>query len=170
MSDPAPTPQPPPEDLARRLQGLLPGRTNYYGQAQIVSDTADYVWRRTEKNGEPLSLDHYRAHLYGGPSLGVRPHLEDDTAVFGAIDFDTRGLSREQLIALEERVETPPLPEGATLVVCRSKSGGAHLLLLLEEPAPVEKVRGYLQAAAKALELGLKVEVFPYPLLFMTGE
>jgi hypothetical protein len=75
--------------------------------------------------GEP----EYAAHLSGsGTSLGLIPLLEEDTCSFGAIDVDIQGEKKlnEPIDKLEARIRKLELP----LVVCRSKSGGAHLVLV----------------------------------------
>lgn len=99
-------------------------------------------WARTVH--APLTPDLWESHLAGKAGLGVVPIRDDATCVFGAIDFDPHdetgayaGIDHE---ALAKEILRLTLP----LIVCRSKSGGAHAYLFLAEPAPAELVRAKL--------------------------
>lgn len=103
---------------------------------------------------EPVTEELWRSHMDGsGPGLGVIPLLEDDTVVWGCIDIDQYPLDHKQIVG---KIEALGLP----LVVCRSKSGGAHLFLFLTEPVGAEAVQDALTAWAAALGHG-GCEVFP---------
>lgn len=94
----------------------------------------------------------YGIHLNGlTPQLGIIPLLEDDTVVFGAIDIDVKGIDLQKL---EEDAKELPL------VVCRSKSAGAHLYLFGRGPLPATLVVERLSEWAAALGHG-GCEVFP---------
>lgn len=96
----------------------------------------------------------WREHLTGeGPGLGIIPLLEDDTVAWAVIDIDTYPLDHSEL---EKRVKKRKLP----LVICRSKSGGAHLFLFLQEPAPADVVTAAMASWAALLGHG-GCEVFP---------
>jgi hypothetical protein len=103
---------------------------------------------------QPLDQDIWDLHLSGERSLGVIPIRDDNTVAFAAIDIDTYPLDLE---SLEQKINDMGLP----LIVCRSKSGGAHLYLFIRPPgAMAEVVRGKL--AEWAAELGFSgVEIFP---------
>lgn len=106
-----------------------------------------------------LLNQHIERHLAGtGPSIGGIPLLEDNTVFWGAIDLDIRGQHklREPPEDLERRISALGLP----LVVCRSKSGGAHLYCFFVEPAPGKLVQDKLNEWAAALGYG-GTEVFP---------
>lgn len=109
---------------------------------------ARYVTKR-----EPAGLGDWDKHLAGEHCLVPIPIRDDGTCGFGAIDVDTYPLD---LPALAKRVEELKLP----LVVCRSKSGGAHLFLFLEEPTDAQLVQDVLLNWASALGYP-GVEVFP---------
>lgn len=105
------------------------------------------------------SEDNYKIHLEGkGISLGLIPLMEDDTCWFGAIDIDIQGTVKlsEPLEDLEKRIRTLELP----LVVCRSKSGGAHLYLFAEKPITAKLMVAKLTEFVAALGYG-GAEVFP---------
>jgi hypothetical protein len=101
----------------------------------------------------PLTPALWAGHLAGRRGVGVAPLLDDGTCAWGAIDVDVYDLD---LPALVRRV----IGYGLPLVVCRTKSGGAHLYLSLAEPAPATLVRRKLAAWAAALGHP-GAEVFP---------
>ena len=101
----------------------------------------------------------YEHHLRGqGTSLGVIPLMADDRCAFGALDIDIQGEVRliETIESLEDRIRKFELP----LVVCRSKSGGAHLYLLCDPPISAKLVQAKLSEFASTLGYG-GCEVFP---------
>ena len=62
------------------------------------------------------------------PSLGIIPINDDNKCKWGAIDIDTYdGFDHKKLI---KKIVGKKIP----LVVCKSKSGGAHVFLFVSEP------------------------------------
>jgi hypothetical protein len=87
------------------------------------------------------------------PSLGIIPIRADNTCIWSCIDIDQYPLDHAALVA---RIADLGLP----LVVCRSKSGGAHVFLFTRTPIPARDAQEYLRAAAALLgEAGR--EIFP---------
>jgi hypothetical protein len=87
---------------------------------------------------EAVSINQYHNHLTGGLGLGLVPILDDGNCWFGVIDVDNHGGKPEiDLMELERKVRDLNLP----LIVCRSKSGGAHLYLFTCEPIPAVVIR-----------------------------
>jgi hypothetical protein len=102
----------------------------------------------------PPNLELWNGHLNGVYGIGIVPIRDDATCVWGAIDID---LDKEpNLTVLAKQVHTLELP----LIVCRSKSGGAHLYLFCSEPVPAQLLRGKLMEWCVALGYS-GVEVFP---------
>ena len=93
-------------------------------------------------------------HLQGiEPSLGIIPIRADNSCTWGCIDIDQYPLDHKGVVEKIARLKLP-------LVVCRSKSGGAHVFLFTQEPVPAADMRKYLTAAAALLgESGR--EIFP---------
>ncbi len=119
------------------------GRTNKNGKAEV-----SYATRH-----EPITAEAWRRHLDGNEGLVPIPIRRDGTARFGAIDVDVYLLDLTEVV---QKVAAAELP----LVVCRSKSGGAHLFLFLDEPAPASLVRAKLKDWCVALGFEPK-EIFP---------
>lgn len=102
---------------------------------------------------EPVTVELWSAHLMGAVGLGVVPIMEDNGCRFGAIDVDEYDLD---LSELNTKIKLRGLP----LVLCRTKSGGAHLYLFLSESTPALMVIDKLRLMAAALGHG-KAEIFP---------
>ena len=92
-------------------------------------------------------------HLRGAIHLGVFPLHRDGACFFGAIDVDDYALDHAALAA---RIATLKLP----LLLCRSKSGGAHLYAFSARGFHAPELRERLSDYAAALGYG-NVEVFP---------
>ena len=92
-------------------------------------------------------------HLAGEGRLGFIPIHRDGTCSFGAIDIDDYKLDHTALAAKIKRLKLP-------LVLCKSKSGGAHLYWFLPKPWPAAAVREKLSDWAAALGYG-DVEIYP---------
>jgi len=103
---------------------------------------------------KPPTDDLWQKHLDGvEPSLGIIPIRADNTCIWGCIDIDQYPLDHKGLI---EKIRSLKLP----LVVCRSKSGGAHAFLFTKEPVPAGSMQDCLKACAALLgESGR--EIFP---------
>jgi hypothetical protein len=149
--------QPPSPSQVDRFAQLFKGYDRAYGQYTVTEqeqETGKNVGPRNTKVGN-LTLDHYTTHLHGtGPGLGVVMLLPDNRVWFAAADIDNYRLD---IPALENRVRQLRLP----LVVCRTKSGGAHLYLFFREPAPAETVRNKLAEWVALLNLSNRTEIFP---------
>lgn len=99
----------------------------------------------------PATSEDWDEHLAGRVGLGIVPIRDDSTVMWGGIDIDTYNLDLAQLSI---NLASSPL------VLCRSKSGGAHILCFASEPVPAKLMQERLSRAAAALGYG-GVEIFP---------
>lgn len=139
-----------------RFRRLFIGRENAYGQYLDGEEGKKKVWTKREETPEQLWADHLEGK---GPYLGQVPIRLDNTCYWGALDLDDDGTD---LAAVATKVAELGLP----LVVCRSKSGGAHLYLFLSEPVEAREVVAKLTEYRSALDMernadGRAVEIFP---------
>ena len=95
----------------------------------------------------------WEQHLEGKRGLGVIPIMADNTCLWGAIDVDIYDLD---IIRLEEVCEKHLIP----CVICRTKSGGAHLYFFTTVPIPAADMQHKLDEIAGILGFP-GVEVFP---------
>lgn len=142
-------------ELIERFAELFAGYEHAFGT---------YAIKKKEESGKlkgqavtlkrAAKMEDWLVHLTGaGPGIGQIPLREDNTVLFAALDIDIKTIDHRKL---EQSVKTLNYP----LVVCRSKSGGAHLYLFLKFPVDAEMIRDRL--ADWAAELGYGgCEVFP---------
>jgi hypothetical protein len=103
---------------------------------------------------QPPVDDLWQKHLEGvEPSLGIIPIRSDNTCIWGCIDIDQYPVDYKGLV---HRIRHLKLP----LVVCRSKSGGAHVFLFALEPVAAGEMQRYLRACASLLGQSGR-EIFP---------
>lgn len=145
---------PVPDARVRRFAALYAGYTKAYATFDPGHVERGKVKGRYVTVREALTERAWRGHLEGTAGLVVIPLRDDDrTVTFGAIDIDVPNID---LRALDTKVKERNLP----LVVCRSKSRGAHLYLFLEEPTDAEAVYETLASWAALLGHG-GAEIFP---------
>ncbi len=138
-----------------KFKAIFSGLDIAYGTYVIKGERGD-----GKQNGQatvvrkPPSDDLWERHLDGvEPSLGIIPIRADNTCVWGCIDIDQYPIDHRSLV---EKIASLKLP----LVVCRSKSGGAHCFLFTTDPIPARDMQEYLKSCAALLgEAGR--EIFP---------
>lgn len=142
----------------RRFTRLFAGATDAYGThgapEKNASKSGKMEIKRTARTVRgPVTEKLWEDHLAGVVPLGCIPITKDGTCVWGCFDVDTYPFDHAALVAKIERLKFP-------LVVCRSKSGGAHAFLFLTKPTSAEEVQHSLRQMAAALGHG-GCEVFP---------
>jgi hypothetical protein len=138
------------DDLCALLRGLDRAHGSYEPRG---TDAKGKVNGIASTQPGPLTPALWEGHLAGRRGVGLPPLLDDGTCVWGAIDIDVYDLDLPALVKVVHGLGLP-------LVVCRTKSGGAHLYLFLSEPVKATLVRPKLAAWAVALKHP-GVEVFP---------
>ena len=141
-----------------RFMNLFQGYQQAHGQYRVQKREADgKMSGRAITVSEPAKEDHFQSHLSGGEYiLGIIMLKDDNSCNFGVIDIDIRGevKLKETLDSLEEKIRDTPL------VMCRSKSGGAHLYLFCEPAIAAVDMVSKLNEFAAGLGYG-GVEIFP---------
>jgi len=108
-------------------------------------------WIVKEQLTEQKWLDHLKGKE---PSLGIIPIRDDNTCTWGAIDIDSYdGFDHLKLI---KKIIEKKLP----LLVCKSKSGGAHVFLFLQKPAKAVDMQMKLTEISAWIGYG-ESEIFP---------
>lgn len=102
---------------------------------------------------EEVTIEKWDKHLSGEAPLGIIPIMEDQTCAWGCIDVDKYDLDLAGAVKELKKRKYP-------LVLCRSKSGGAHVYLFLSEPVAAEEIRYTLREVAASLGWG-DCEIFP---------
>ena len=92
-----------------------------------------------------VSDDLWENHLQGkGAALGIIPINEDNLCKWGCIDIDEYNFDHASLVQSIRRLKLP-------LIVCRSKSGGAHVFLFTKNFIPAYQMQSTLKKMAKTL-------------------
>ena len=144
-----------PLSLAEDFFNLFAGLTRAYGRYDVPVSSAQEgkITGRAVTKREPLTVDLWARHIAGTTGIGIVPIHDDHTVRFAAIDVDVYPIDLKTLAA---RVKTLKLP----LVLCRTKSGGAHLYLFTREAIPSAIVRARMASFAAALGYA-NAEIFP---------
>ncbi len=139
---------------ARRLLAAFEGSDAAYGTTSVG---------RRGRNGKTeadsrvvhgtLDEEKVQEHIQGQQGVGSIPINSSNNCKFGALDIDTYDLNLE---ALNQKVQSMGMP----LILCRSKSGGAHLFLFLKDWEPAALIREYLTEMSIALGHS-GCEIFP---------
>ena len=137
---------------------LFKGYELAHGQYRVQKTEADgKMSGRAVTVAEPATQVNFESHLNGGDYiLGIIMLRENNSCNFGVIDVDIRGDVKlnESLEQLEKKINKTPL------VLCRSKSGGAHLYLFCEPAIPAIDMVAKLNEFAATLGYG-GAEIFP---------
>lgn len=141
-------------ETVARFKRLFRGNPEAYGQYNTQS-------KKSETLRKPALLSDYENHLYGGyKGLGIIPVIDHTTSWFGVLDYDNhKSIDSVNLIKLEAAIRKI----GAPLVVCRSKSGGAHVFLFGSTPLNTKILRQTMNNYAEQLSgFGeVEIEIFP---------
>ena len=105
-------------------------------------------------NKHKVGAFDFQCHLSEEVGLGLCPVNEEGLCRWAAGDVDDEKINHAALAREVAR-------RGMPLVVCRSRSGGAHLYLFLKEPLPAALVRATLRKYLAALGFPESTEVFP---------
>ena len=141
-----------------RFMNLFRGYELAHGQYRVKKKEADgKMSGRAVTVSEPATKINFEQHLSGNEYiLGIIMLRLNNSCNFGVIDIDIRGQVKlnETLESLEKKIRDTPL------VLCRSKSGGAHLYLFCEPAIAAIDMVQKLNEFAASLGYGGS-EIFP---------
>ena len=140
----------------RRFIEIFTGLDRAYGQTESRSKNENgKLEAKSWIEKQQLTEQKWYDHLDGKePSLGIIPIKDDNTCTWGAIDIDSYdGFDHKKLI---KTILDKKLP----LVVCKSKSGGAHVFLFVAESVKAVDMQMKLTEIAAWLGHG-ESEIFP---------
>ena len=142
---------------AERMFVLFMGNLNGHGtysQEEKTPGKAKSVIKKTARTvRDPPTPALWQQHLDGVRPLGIVPIQSDGTCYWGVIDVDTYPVDHQDIVQRLEKLKLP-------LVVCRSKSGGAHLFMFLKDPIPADSLISRLKEIAGVMGHGGS-EIFP---------
>lgn len=147
------------EELAVEFQNIFDPHPEVYGVSKLTGEIVQSKNGKHEARSflirKPLTQEVWQNHLLGKQSIGVVPIRPDNTVKWGALDIDIYEdkTTTQQLLSKISQHQFP-------FVVCRSKSGGAHLFLFFSEPIPAQEVIEKLQSFSGFFGQGVS-EIFP---------
>ena len=143
------------DERVKKFKSIFYGLDRAYGQYRSDGQSENgkaggqaYILKKPVT--DQLWIDHLDKKE---PSLGIIPIRDNSKCIWGCIDIDTYPLEHDKIVRKIRDLELP-------LVLCKSKSGGAHVFIFLKEPVQAKLVRDKLQEWAG--ELGYaNCEIFP---------
>ena len=142
--------------MIEKFKSIFAGLDRAHG-VTIVEDTngnGTKVKGKSFVKRQPVTDSLWQKHLNGEENLGIIPINDDNQCRWGCIDIDSyAGFDHKKLI---DKITSMKLP----LIVCRSKSGGAHIFLFTSDYVSAKLMRDKLVQIKAVLGYGGS-EVFP---------
>ena len=140
--------------LASRLLAAFEGSKAAYGETTVgrIGRKGKAEAKSFIRRGQ-MTEELVQQHIDGVQGVGAIPITQENTCRFGALDIDVYDLDHR---ALQEKLQKLKLP----LVHFRTKSGGAHLFLFMQDWHPASLIREYLTEMSIALGFS-GCEIFP---------
>ncbi len=143
---------------AKRMMHLFGGLRSAHGTHGDMKSNPDKDGKLEIKDTartlrEPVTVELWQRHLDGEYYLGIIPVDEEGMSVFGCIDVDYYDINLGETVTQLKKRKLP-------MVVCRSKSGGAHVFMFLKSPTPTANFRARLRQIAASMGWG-DCEIFP---------
>ena len=141
--------------LAERFMSLFKGNNEAYGYYKITGEETD----RNKKSGtastksKPVDLKQWIDHLDGTAGVGIIPITPENKCCWGCIDIDIYPIDHKELLKKFNELEIP-------IVICRSKSNGAHCFLFTKNWVPAKDMRKLLTKLAISIGHAGK-EIYP---------
>lgn len=138
-------------EIAEHFHRIFNGNNRAHGEYIIKQQKGPKATGQAKTVSTPATIDLWEKHLKGEIGLGIVPITENSSCTWGAVDIDVYdGLDLEDL--------SFKLPE--PLILCRSKSGGAHIFLFTQTPTSAALLRKKLTIVSRAVGHP-NAEIFP---------
>ena len=136
--------------MIEKFKSIFAGLDRAYG-VTIVEDTKGSGIKIKGKSfvkRQPVTDNLWQKHLDGEENLGIIPINDDNQCRWGCIDIDSyAGFDHKKLI---DKITNMKLP----LIVCRSKSGCAHVFLFTSDYVSAKLMRDKLVQIKAVLGYG----------------
>ena len=145
-------------DLSFKFHELFVSNPNVYGQTSLTGKTRNRDGKADSKSflvKEAIDPTVWESHLKGERIIGCTPLINEDQVRWGALDVDVYQ-DAKTLEGIIEQVKENNLP----FVVCRSKSGGAHVYLFFSEEVSAYNVIDKLKSFSAFFGQGA-CEIYP---------
>ena len=145
-------------DLATRFNNLFQSNPNVYGRTKLTGKVRDRDGKCDSQSylvKSEITTEVWERHLKGEQLIGCTPILDNNKVKWGCLDIDVYQ-DTNTIEDLRATVKAEQLP----FVVCRSKSGGAHVYLFMKEPTPAKEMIDKLKAFSAFFGQGV-CEIYP---------
>tara|TARA_R110000737_G_scaffold34219_2_gene52626 strand:- start:2811 stop:4349 length:1539 start_codon:yes stop_codon:yes gene_type:complete len=135
---------------------IFEGLNSAYGQTVKTDQFSEKGKHKTKSFtiSNPVTKKLWEEHLKGSdPGLGIVPINKENKCKWGCIDIDTYPFDHKKFIIKLKEKNVP-------MIVCRSKSGGAHAFLFTKQFVPAAVMRAKLKIIASAMGFA-SAEIFP---------
>lgn len=141
--------------LSNDFMSLFDGFKEAHGifNANVAGKSGDKVVGKAATITKPVTQELWNLHLEGKQGLGIIPINANSLCKFGAIDIDEYDLD---LLSLNRNIQQYKFP----VMVCRTKSGGAHLYMFMREFIEAKLIIQKLKEVASFLGYGT-CEIYP---------
>ena len=137
--------------MIERFRNIFTGLERAHGVTKVGHSNGDgtKVQGKSFIKREPVTDELWTKHLQGTDSLGIIPINDDNQCRWGCIDIDSyAGFDHKKLV---DKIFNLHLP----LMVCRSKSGGAHVFLFTKDYVSASLMQDKLNEIRSVLGLSL---------------
>jgi len=110
---------------------VFPGLTRVYGKFTVTGKKGLKLEGYGKTIREPYVKELWKEHLDGKIGLGVVPINEDNKCKWGCLDVDDYAVDLEKISKTFVN---------KNLIICRSKSGGAHIFIFTKKFVPASKM------------------------------
>jgi hypothetical protein len=147
------------DKLVREMMRRFEGYDQAYGSYDPEAAMSDMRGGKVEIKSsaytkrKPVTAALWLDHLLGKRPLGIIAIRDNNTCVWGCIDIDIYNIDPVELIRDIDKEKLP-------LIVCKTKSGGAHVFLFMAEPVAAAQMQIGLRDVAARLRHGGS-EIFP---------
>lgn len=145
--------------LAQKFFDLYDGNKDVYGRSKLTGEVDTVKGKHIAKHwlvkDKPTTPAVWEKHLEGHMPIGQVPIRTDACIKWGAIDVDVYE-GKLKLEDLQANINEHNLP----FIICRSKSGGAHMYCFFSDPVEARLARPKIEQFAAFLGQGGS-EVFP---------
>ena len=141
-------------NLTEELLHAFEGFSGAHGQTEVSNQRMN--GKQKAKSfivRNPLTLELMQGHIDGIKGVGSIPINAENKCKFGALDIDEYPLDHNALVDKLTKLKVP-------CIVCRSKSGGAHIFFFFTEWMEAADFRDKAAEIAAALGHG-RCEIFP---------
>jgi len=137
--------------LHEQFHEVFAGLTRAYGKYTIGDNSNIKVEGTAKTISEPYTSKLWELHLTGKLGLGVIPINDENKCRWGCIDVDEYNLNLEDLSKKFKK---------KNIIICRSKSGGAHLFIFTKKFITAKLMIKKLKYICDSLNFS-KYDLFP---------